>query len=138
MSVVKLLTEVCFRNNMQAMKKGELAFFYHSNCKPPGIIGTVDIVKESYVDHTQFDPSDPHFDPKSSEAKPKWFMVDVKYREKLKRYVPLPELKKIHLEHKSKGKGQLKNLALFTSARLSVQKLTKDEFEFIIKLAQTE
>ena len=50
------------RNNMRSMKVGQQAFFYHSNTKPPGIIGIVDIVKEAYVDHTQFDPKDPHYD----------------------------------------------------------------------------
>ena len=53
------------RNHMMSMKAGHQAFFYHSNTKPPGIIGLVDIVKESYVDHTQFDSKDPHYDPKS-------------------------------------------------------------------------
>ena len=57
------------RNFMRAMKVGQQAFFYHSNTKPPGIIGVVDIVKESYVDHTQFDSKDPHYDPKSSKVK---------------------------------------------------------------------
>ena len=50
----------------------------------------------------------------------------------------LAELKKNHLEHKSKGKGALKNLALFTSSRLSVQKFTQEEFDFILNLAKTE
>lgn len=59
------------RNFMRAMKVGQQAFFYHSNTKPPGIIGVVDIVKDSYVDHTQFDPKDPHYDPKSSKVKGK-------------------------------------------------------------------
>ena len=57
------------RNNMKTMKVGQQAFFYHSNTKPPGIIGIVDIVKESYVDHTQFDPKDPHFDAASKKVK---------------------------------------------------------------------
>ena len=57
------------RNFMRAMKVGQQAFFYHSNTKPPGIIGIVEIVKESYVDHTQFDKKDPHYDPKSSKVR---------------------------------------------------------------------
>ena len=57
------------RNHMRSMKVGQQAFFYHSNTKPPGIIGIVDIVKESYVDHTQFDPKDPHYDPKSKKVR---------------------------------------------------------------------
>ena len=81
------------RNHMRSMKVGHTAFFYHSNCKPPGIAGIVkvrelkhtislqltfaspgiatQVVKESYVDHTQFDRADPHFDPKSSRDNPK-------------------------------------------------------------------
>jgi len=121
------------RNNMMAMKVGQKAFFYHSNCKPPGIAGVVEIVKESYVDRTQFDKKDPHYDPKSKKEKPKWFMVDVKYVRDTKRYIPLHELKEKHLEHKS-NKGPLANLALFTKARLSVQGLTTEEFNYILEL----
>ena len=88
------------------------------------------IVKEGYVDYTQFDRKSAYYDPKSSKDKPKWYMVDVKYERKLKRYVPLHELKKVFLKHKE-SKGPLEKLALFTSARLSVQPLTKEQFEFI-------
>lgn len=141
------------RNYMMAMKVGQKSFFYHSNTKVPGIaggcwslffffkhrvftwtfLGLVEIVKEYYVDHTQFDKKDPHFDPKSSKDKPKWYMVDVKYVRDLKRYISLPELKALHLEHKTKG-GPLAKLAMFTSARLSVQPLTEEEFEYILSL----
>ena len=93
----------------------------------------MEIVKESYVDHTQFDKKDPHFDPKSSKDKPKWHMVDVKYVRDLKRYISLPELKALHLKHKGGG-GPLSKLALFTSARLSVQPLTQGEFDYILAL----
>ena len=56
------------RNNMKTMKVGQQAFFYHSNTKPPGIVGIVEIVKEFYVDHTQFDKKDPHYDPKAKKV----------------------------------------------------------------------
>ncbi len=118
---------------MRSMKVGQSAFFYHSNCPLPGIAGLVDIVRESYPDHTQFDPADPHYDPKSQKEDPKWSMVDVKFVRDLKRFISLKELKELHLEHKTK-KGPLANLALFTRARLSVQPLTKKEFEFILAL----
>jgi len=119
------------RNFMRdQMKVGDLAFFYHSNCKPPGVAGIMKIVKNGYVDHTQFDRKSAYFDPKSSASNPKWFMVDVKFERKLKRYIPIHELKKLFLQHKE-SKGPLENLALFTSARLSVQPLTKEQFEFI-------
>lgn len=45
------------------MKKGDLAFFYHSNCKEPGIVGIVEIVRQAYPDSTALDPENPHFDP---------------------------------------------------------------------------
>lgn len=118
------------------MKIGDSAFFYHSNCKEPGIAGTVDIVKEYYPDHTQFDPKDPHFDPKSSESDPRWIMVDVKFNRHLDRFVTLKELKALHQQHKKQGKGPLANLSLFTTARLSVQSLTKTEFEYVLKLSE--
>jgi predicted RNA-binding protein with PUA-like domain len=63
------------RNFMKDMRLGDKAFFYHSNCKDPGIAGLVEIVKGAYIDHTQFDKKDPHYDPKSTKADPKWFMV---------------------------------------------------------------
>lgn len=122
------------RNFMMSMKCGQKAFFYHSNCKTPGIAGMVTIVKEAYVDHTQFDKKDPHYDAKSSKDNPKWKMVDVKFDRDLKRFISLAELKALHLEHKGTGKGPLAKLALFTSARLSVQGLTKDEFDYILSL----
>ncbi|XP_067827114.1 thymocyte nuclear protein 1 isoform X2 [Heptranchias perlo] len=120
------------RNFMRDMKVGQLAFFYHSNCKEPGIAAVVKIVKESYIDHTQFNKKDPHYDPRSSKQNPKWFMVDVQFVRKMKRFISLAEMKKYHQEHKTK-EGPLKNMALFTRARLSIQPLTK-EFDFVLSL----
>jgi len=75
------------------MKRGDLAFFYHSNCEPPGVVGIVEIVREGYPDHTAFDPDDHHFDPKSNPEDPRWFMVDVKLVGKFPRVISLRELK---------------------------------------------
>ena len=75
------------------MKRGELAFFYHSNCETPGIVGIVEIVREGYPDHTAFDPDDHHFDAKSDPENPRWYMVDVKLIEKFPRTISLRELK---------------------------------------------
>ncbi|KAM4628179.1 thymocyte nuclear protein 1 isoform 1-T2 [Polymixia lowei] len=121
------------RNFMKDMKEGQLAFFYHSNCKEPGIAGIMTIVKEAYVDHTQFDKKDVHFDASSKPDNPKWSMVDVQYQRMMKRFLPLAELKKYHLQHRAKG-GPLKDMALFTRARLSVQPLTSEEFDFVSSL----
>jgi predicted RNA-binding protein with PUA-like domain len=75
------------------MKRGDLAFFYHSNCETPGIVGIVEIVREGYPDHTAFDPDDHHFDAKSDPENPRWYMVDVKLIEKFPRTISLRELK---------------------------------------------
>ncbi|KAG7471341.1 hypothetical protein MATL_G00123560 [Megalops atlanticus] len=123
------------RNFMKDMKVGQRAFFYHSNCKEPGIAGLMKIVKEAYVDHTQFDKKDAHYDPSSKPENPKWSMVDVQFERMTKRFIPLAELKKYHLQHKVKG-GALKDVALFTRARLSVQPLTREEFDFILSLEE--
>lgn len=125
------------RNFMRDMKVGQQAFFYHSNCKEPGIAGLMKIVQEAYVDHTQFDKKDPHYDPSSKPDDPKWSMVDVQFERMTKRFIPLSELKKYHLQHKVKG-GPLKDLALFTRARLSVQPLTAEEFDFVLSLENAD
>src|SRR5438105_4755823 len=61
------------------MKMGDLAFFYHSNANPPGIVGIVKVTKEAYPDHTAFDPNDHHYDPKSDPEHPCWYQVDVQF-----------------------------------------------------------
>uniref|UniRef100_A0A8C0K4U1 Thymocyte nuclear protein 1 n=1 Tax=Canis lupus dingo TaxID=286419 RepID=A0A8C0K4U1_CANLU len=111
------------RNFLRAMKLEQKAFFYHSNCKEPGIAGLVKIVKEAYPDHTQFEKNNPYYDPSSKEDNPKWSMVDVQFVRLMKRYITLTELKANHQAHKATG-GPLKNMALFTHPRLSVQPLT--------------
>ncbi|TWW77067.1 Thymocyte nuclear protein 1 [Takifugu flavidus] len=91
------------------------------------------IVKEAYVDHTQFDKKDVHFDASSKPDNPKWSMVDVQYQRMMKRFIPLSELKKYHLQHRAQG-GPLKDMVLFARTRLSVQPLTTEEFEFVVSL----
>ncbi|KAM6172302.1 thymocyte nuclear protein 1 [Erethizon dorsatum] len=125
------------RNFLRAMKLEDEAFFYHSNCKEPGIAGLMKIVKEAYPDHTQFEKNNPHYDPSSKEDNPKWFMVDVQFVRIMKRFISLAELKTYHQAHKASG-GPLKNMALFTRQRLSVQSLTQEEFDFILSLEEKE
>ena len=81
------------RNFMRdGMKKGDLAFFYHSSCPEPGIAGIVEVTRPAYPDHTAWDPDGEHFDPKSSPANPIWYMVDVRYVRALKQPILLPAL----------------------------------------------
>ncbi|NXU58109.1 THYN1 protein, partial [Turnix velox] len=121
------------RNFLRDMKLEQLAFFYHSNCKEPGIVGIVKIVKEAYPDHTQFDQKNPHYDSSSKKDKPKWSMVDVQFVRMTKRFIPLSEIKAHHLAHKADG-GPLENMMLFARARLSIQPLTEEEFDFVLSL----
>jgi predicted RNA-binding protein with PUA-like domain len=80
------------RNYLRAMKRGDLAFFYHSSCPEPGVVGIVEIVKEAYPDPTQFDPKGDYFDARAKRDAPKWFCVDVRFKKKLE-LIPLTALR---------------------------------------------
>ncbi len=115
------------RNMMRdEMKKGDLVFFYHSNCDEPGIVGIMTINKEGYPDHTAFDPEDKHYDPKSDPDNPRWFYVDVKYKRKFKRTISLTEMR----NHKA-----LKDMKILQKGnRLSITPVTKKEWDYILGL----
>ena len=82
------------RNMMRDdMKIGEEVFFYHSNCKEPGIVGIARVVSEPYPDPTQFDKKSQYYDAKSSPDNPRWCLVDVEFVRKLTRNITLTELK---------------------------------------------
>ena len=82
------------RNMMRDdMKIGEEIFFYHSNCKEPGIVGVARVVSAPYPDPTQFDKKSRYYDAKSSADNPRWCLVDVKFVRKLTRNITLTELK---------------------------------------------
>ena len=59
------------------IRKGDGVLFYHSSTKPLAIAGIARVAKAGYPDHTAFDESDPHYDPDSDPADPRWFMVDI-------------------------------------------------------------
>ena len=83
------------RNMMRdEMKIGDLAFFYHSNCKEAGIVGVMKIAKSAYVDDSAFDEKSPYFDSKSTLEKPRWWRVDVQFVRKFEHTITLHELKK--------------------------------------------
>jgi len=107
------------------MKRGDLAFFYHSNCAEPGIAGIAKIVKEGYPDTTAFDSSDPHYDPNSDPSRPRWYMVDVQLQRKLKRTIALAELKR-HADDELRGFALLRR-----GNRLSVLPVSEEHWRFI-------
>ncbi|MEM6424471.1 MAG: EVE domain-containing protein [Cyanobacteria bacterium P01_D01_bin.128] len=81
------------RNFLKEMAEGDMAFFYHSNTKPPGIAGLMTIVEANVVDPTQFDGNSKYYDPKSTPDAPRWHTVTVGYQETFAHYVPLESLK---------------------------------------------
>ena len=118
------------RNTMRdGMKKGDKVFFYHSSSDPAEIVGVAEVAREAYPDASAFDAKDSHYDPKSKPDAPTWFMVDLKGVEKLKRSIPLAELRQT--------KGLEKMTLLQKGSRLSVQPVSPEEWEIIYKLGMT-
>ena len=121
------------RNMMRdEMKVGDQVFFYHSNCYEPGIVGIMEVVRESYPDHTAFDPEAKYYDPKSDPDNPRWFMVDVRYVRHLKRNISLAELKQ-HAD------GPLEGMALVRKGnRLSIMPVDPAQWAFILTLEKSD
>lgn len=117
------------RNFLRAMKKGDEAFFYHSSCAEPGVVGVVEVVREAYPDPTAWDPENDHYDPRSTPERPLWFMVDVKFRRALPRPVPLAAMRE---------DPRLIDMPLLRRGnRLSVLPLTDAQRAVILELAGT-
>ena len=100
------------RNNLRSMKKGDLAFFYHSN-EGMEIVGIAKVIKESYQDPTTDEPA--------------WVAVDFKPFKRLKQPVPLAKIK---------GTPALANMALIRQGRLSVQPVLENEWNLVLKMAE--
>jgi predicted RNA-binding protein with PUA-like domain len=81
------------RNFMRSMAIGDQAFFYHSNAKPPGIVGLMEVVETGLVDPTQFDPASKYHDPASTREKPRWDCVRLRFLRQFPRLLPLETLR---------------------------------------------
>ena len=86
------------RNFMRQMELGDQAFFYHSNCKPPGIVGLMEIVDKNIIDPTQFDKNSKYYDSKSDKSNPRWDCVKVQFLIKSKEIISLQELRSLFNE----------------------------------------
>ncbi|KAK0113779.1 hypothetical protein ONS95_014029 [Cadophora gregata] len=116
------------RNNLRAMKKGDLAFFYHSSCKVPAIVGTMEIVQEHTPDLTAHDPSAPYYDESSKPSDPKWSVVHVTFKQKLITPITLKEMKEWQAE-----KGHpLESMQMLKMTRMSVSKVSEGEWRFLL------
>ena len=112
------------------MQVGDQVLFYHSNIKPPGVVGLCEVVSEPYPDHTQFDPASKYHDPKSDPENPRWILVDVAPMKALPRFLPLQELRDTE---------SLADMALLQRGqRLSVQPVTASEFKEVVRLASRQ
>ncbi|WP_447970667.1 EVE domain-containing protein [Nitrospira sp. M1] len=115
------------RNFLCAMKRGDQAFFYHSNADPPAIVGLVEIVKASYPDHYAFDSNSRYYDSKSTPEASMWFMVDVKFVRKFTADLSLSLLRDV---------PELRDMELLRKgSRLSVQPVRAHEWKAILRLA---
>jgi predicted RNA-binding protein with PUA-like domain len=116
------------RNLMRdQMSVGDAVLFYHSQLRPPGVVGLAEVVRDAYPDHTAWDPDSKYFDPKSSPEDPRWFMVDIAFVRKFDRMVTIDEMRE---------RPELEDMVLLKRSRLSVQPVTPQEFEVIVAMAE--
>lgn len=115
------------RNMMRDdMEIGDEIFFYHSNCKEPGIVGIMKVASEPYPDPVQFDKKSRYYDPKSSKEEPRWILVDVAFVRKLKRNITLTEMK---------AQKSLEDMILTRRGnRLSIMPVEKKHWKKILSL----
>lgn len=118
------------RNFMRdQMRPGDQVLFYHSNAKPPGVVGVAEVASDSYPDPTQYDEESKYFDPKATDAKPRWYLVDVQYVRHLARQVSLQEIR---------DSEALQDIMLIKRSRLSVVPLKPEEFAEIVRMSEEE
>ena len=113
------------RNNMKAMREGDLVLFYHSQTNPPGVVGIARVCKEAYPDHTAFDHKSKYYDAKSTPDAPRWEMVDIEFVERLPEPVSLPDLR---------ADPKFEDMILLRHSRLSVQPVDRKHFARVLKL----
>ena len=109
------------------MRVGDRVFFYHSNCKPPGIVGICEVASAPYPDHTAFDPDSKYFDAGSDPNDPRWVMIDIRFLRKTNRLISLDDIKR--------HSDRLEGFPLIRRGnRLSVMPVEKRHWDFILNL----
>jgi predicted RNA-binding protein with PUA-like domain len=110
------------------IKKRDGVLFHHSSTKPSGIVGIAQVVREGYPDPTAFDSKEKYFDPKSDPDSPTWYAVDVQFEREFGGTLTLPMLRDV---------AALEDMVLLKKGmRLSIQPVTKLEWDTILKLAK--
>jgi predicted RNA-binding protein with PUA-like domain len=105
------------------VKKGDQVFIYHSQCKPPGIVGLAVVTVPAYADPAQFDPNSKYFDSQSKTQDPRWFAVDVQHRNTFAEPLSLPQIKQI---------PGLQQMVLLRQGRLSIQPVSEAEAKVLL------
>lgn len=115
------------RNFMRdEMKPGDLAFFYYSSCKVPGVVGIIEITSQAIPDKTALDPTHHYYDAASDPDNPRWLGVHVKLIEKFDDIIPLSDLR---------NNPALKNMPLMRKGnRLSITPVTQKEWDAVLKM----
>ena len=113
------------RDEMQA---GDPVLFYASNADPSGVTGLAAIARAGYPDHFAWTKGHKYFDEASTPESPVWVMVDVRFVERFPEVLPLETLKKT--------RGLEKMMVTQKGSRLSVQPVTKAEFEIVRRLGR--
>ncbi len=110
------------------VRRGDLAFLYHSSCAVPGLVGTLKVVRAAYPDRTAFERRDEHYDPASDPAAPRWYTIDVQLQRRFKRVISLDELR-------AHADGRLRGMTLLQRGnRLSVMPVDDAHWRFILSL----
>jgi predicted RNA-binding protein with PUA-like domain len=110
------------------VRRGDLAFLYHSSCAQPAIAGIVRVVRAAYPDATAFERRHKHFDADSDPENPRWFVIDVQLQRRLRRSITLDELR-------AHERGELAGMVLLKRGnRLSVMPVSDVHWQFILTL----
>ena len=119
------------RNLMRdEMKMGDLVLFYHSNFKPPHVVGIARVCQEGYPDFTAQDPNSKYFDEKATPDNPRWVMVDIEPVMELPQIIPLEDIR-----NNPECEGML---LIRKGQRLSVQPVEEEHFLAVIRMVGVE
>ncbi len=117
------------RNYLREAKLGDVVFFYHSNVKPPGIVGLAVVVREFYPDHTAWDPKEKYYDPKTDPTNPRWSMVDIRAIKPMEEYVSRDAMKV--------NEALCDMIVIQRGRRPSVQPVLENEFVEVLRMGKT-
>ena len=111
------------------VKVGDLVLFYHSSCKDVGVVGVAEVTSAPYPDPLQFDPESNYYDIKSQPEAPRWVCLDIQYKKHTGAFLSLQKIKQT---------PELADMVLVKRGRLSIQPVTENEWQYIMKVTKTD